>query len=118
MKKAVCRLSFLSVFCLLVICVLLSPCATVSAKNRLEERGRLDAVRSSGQSVTPPNFVVLLTDDVDVDLLSPPLLNYFPNLLSVHGDSMRFKNAFVTTPLSSCELSRAGRIRVRSPGLG
>ncbi len=52
-----------------------------------------------------PNILVLLIDDADVELLSESLVSYFPTLKDLYSNSVRFRNAFVTTPL--CGPSRA-----------
>lgn len=87
-----------------------SPLAADSSSRREDRilRSR-DALERRTVGKTRPNFIVLLTDDVDVDLLTQPLLDHFPNLKQLHERSLRFENAFVTTPL--CGPSRAAILR-------
>nr|XP_045608741.1 uncharacterized protein LOC123764728 isoform X1 [Procambarus clarkii]XP_045608742.1 uncharacterized protein LOC123764728 isoform X2 [Procambarus clarkii] len=54
-------------------------------------------LRSPGGHVRPPNIVLIMTDDQDVELGS---LNYMPSLVSLMKDrGAHFPNAYCTTPI-------------------
>ncbi len=91
------------------IMLLGTPQVAAASKLSREDRQPRSDVPRREESHPLPNFIILLTDDVDVDLLTQPLLDYFPNLKSLHDQSVRFSNAFVTTPL--CGPSRAAILR-------
>jgi arylsulfatase A-like enzyme len=52
-----------------------------------------------------PNIILVNLDDCDVDLVSKSQLQHYPNLQELAGNSIRFTNCHVTTPL--CGPSRA-----------